>query len=529
MLDEPEDPASAIVTIDPHNGDIEAMAESESYEQSQYNLAADGHRQPGSTFKAIDLADALSRGIDPNSTYYLSHTLEPGWLTGYPTYEVKTFEGTSLNKSINLVDATLTSDNTVYAQLAADLGEHTITEMAYKMGVKTHLSSYPAEALGGLTLGVTPLEMADVYATLADGGYRNKPIAITKVVFPDGHVDSSWGVPHRTKVLSEGVTAEETSILHENVESGTATRSAIDCPTAAKTGTTSELVDAWLDGYTPRYATVVWMGYPNKRVSMTDVHGEPQQGGYLPAEIWHDYMSTVTEGQSCIAVPRSQGTDLLPAVLRALREHRTLDRRAANTARKTSTRRKRSPAKKSSPTHATVPARAQAAAAGRRAGDGGGGGAGGDGGNPERPNAHANAPSGTDHGRARRRRRRRTATAETPAEPAPGSSAGPPRGPRHAGSLNQEIRDKGRARASRDGQMGQGLVAKEDKVEFEGEVIEALPNAMFRVKLDNDHVVLGHVAGKMRRFRIRILPGDRVRCELSPYDLDRARIVYRHR
>jgi translation initiation factor IF-1 len=77
-------------------------------------------------------------------------------------------------------------------------------------------------------------------------------------------------------------------------------------------------------------------------------------------------------------------------------------------------------------------------------------------------------------------------------------------------------------------QIGCG-VAKEDKVEFEGEVIEALPNAMFRVKLDNEHVVLGHVAGKMRRFRIRILPGDRVRCELSPYDLDRARIVYRHR
>ncbi len=170
VLDEPEDPASAIVTLNPANGDIEAMAESESYEKSQYNLAADGHRQPGSTFKAIDLADALSRGIDPNSTYYLSHTLEPGWLPGYPTYEVKTFEGTSLNKSLNLVNATLTSDNTVYAQLAADLGEETVTQMAYKMGVTTHLRSYPAEALGGLTLGVTPLEMADVYATLADGG-----------------------------------------------------------------------------------------------------------------------------------------------------------------------------------------------------------------------------------------------------------------------------------------------------------------------------------------------------------------------
>jgi penicillin-binding protein 1A len=145
--------------------------------------------------------------------------------------------------------------------------------------------------------------MADVYATLADGGYRNTPIAITKVVFPDGHVDSSWGTPHRVKVLSNGITAEETSILHDNVLSGTATRSAINCPTAAKTGTTSELVDAWLDGYTPHYSTVVWMGYPNKRVSMTDVHGEPQQGGYLPAEIWHAYMAAVTEGQKCSEFP----------------------------------------------------------------------------------------------------------------------------------------------------------------------------------------------------------------------------------
>lgn len=305
VLNEPEDPAAAIVTIDPANGDIEAMAESQSYEQSQYNLAAQGHRQPGSTFKAIVLADALSRGVDPNSTYYDSHTLSPGWLPGYPTYEVKTFGGEQ-NGTINLVQATLKSDNTVYAQLAADLGESTITEMARKMGVVSPLHSYAAEALGGLTLGVTPLEMANVYATLADGGYRNTPIAITKVVFPDGHVDNNWGKPHRVKVLSEGVTAEETQILKENVESGTAGRSAITCPTAAKTGTTSELVDAWLDGFTPNYSTAVWMGYPTKRVSMTDVHGEPQQGGYLPAEIWHAYMSQVVEGKACEQFPTAQ-------------------------------------------------------------------------------------------------------------------------------------------------------------------------------------------------------------------------------
>jgi len=303
ILDEQGDPASAIVTIDPHNGDIEAMAESEGYDQSQYNLASQGHRQAGSTFKAIDLADALSRGVAPNTTYYLSHTLEPGWLPTYPTYEVKTFENTSLNKSINLVQATLTSDNTVYAQLAADLGEETITQMAYKMGVREHLHSYPSEALGGLTVGVSPLEMANVYATLADGGWRNTPIAITKVVFPDGHVDDSWGKPHRVKVLSNGVTSEETTILHENVLDGTAGRSAIDCPTAAKTGTTSNFTDAWLDGYMPDYSTSVWMGYPNKAIPMTDVHGAAQQGGYLAAEIWHTYMAAVTEGQSCTQFP----------------------------------------------------------------------------------------------------------------------------------------------------------------------------------------------------------------------------------
>jgi penicillin-binding protein 1A len=304
VLNQPEDPAAAIVTINPANGDIEAMAESESYEKSQYNLAADGHRQPGSTFKAIVLADALSRGVDPNSTIYDSHTLAPGWLPGYPTYEVKTFGGEQ-NGAINLVAATLKSDNTVYAQLAADLGENTVTEMAHKMGVVSPLQGNAAEALGGLHLGVTPLEMANVYATLADGGWRNSPIAITKVVFPDGHVDTHWGQPHRTKVLTEAVTSEETRILHLNTQSGTAANSAISCPTAAKTGTTSELIDAWLDGYNSEYSTAVWMGYPSRRVPMTNVHGEPQQGAALPSDIWRTYMAAVTEGHPCAPLHES--------------------------------------------------------------------------------------------------------------------------------------------------------------------------------------------------------------------------------
>ncbi|HWH11563.1 MAG TPA: transglycosylase domain-containing protein [Solirubrobacteraceae bacterium] len=299
VLNQPGDPSAAIVTEDPHTGQVLAMAQSSTYQQTQYNLATEGHRQPGSTFKAIDLAQALSDGIDPDTTYYDSHYLAAGWLPGNPTYAVSTF-GNDYGGSTNLVEATLKSDNTVYAQMAVDLGEKNITNMAYRLGVTTKLDSFPSDALGADP--VTPIEMANVYATLADGGYRNTQTVIKKVVFPDGTVDASWSDDNRVQAVTDGVAAEETNILEQNVLRGTAVNSAVDCPTAAKTGTTSNLVDAWLDGYTPNYATVVWMGYPNKDVPMTDVHGEPQQGAALPATMWHDYMLPVV-GTHCTPFP----------------------------------------------------------------------------------------------------------------------------------------------------------------------------------------------------------------------------------
>jgi len=301
VLNQPGDPAAAIVTENPHNGQVEAMAQSSAYAHTQYNLATEGRRQPGSTFKAIDLAEALNEGVDPNSTTYDSHPLQPGWLATNPTYGVKTFGGESQGP-INLVQATVTSDNTVFAQLAADIGQPNITRMAYRLGVTTKLNSYPAEALGGLTDGVSPLEMANVYATLADGGYRNTQTVIKKVVFPDGTVDSSWGNDNRVQAVTDGVAAAETNILEQNVLRGTATASAVNCPTAAKTGTTNNLYDAWLDGYTPDYATVVWMGYPDRNIAMNNVHGQPQQGGYLPAQMWHNYMLPVI-GTHCTPFP----------------------------------------------------------------------------------------------------------------------------------------------------------------------------------------------------------------------------------
>jgi len=77
--------------------------------------------------------------------------------------------------------------------------------------------------------------------------------------------------------------------------------------------------------------------------------------------------------------------------------------------------------------------------------------------------------------------------------------------------------------------QSESVIAKEDAIVLEGTIVQSLPNAMFNVQLENGHTVLGHISGKMRRYYIRILPQDKVRVELSPYDLSRGRITYRYK
>ena len=177
-------PSSAIVTINPKNGYIVAMASSADYAETKFNLAAQGARQPGSSFKVFALMTALRRGVNPNSTRYTSvsptHIDDPKF--GAP-FDIKTYGGTS-GGNMNLFQATLRSDNSVFIQLALDLGPDKVADTAVDMGVKRrHVHGYPAESLGGLENGVSPLEMATAYATIASGGYRNRPTAITKVTF----------------------------------------------------------------------------------------------------------------------------------------------------------------------------------------------------------------------------------------------------------------------------------------------------------------------------------------------------------
>jgi penicillin-binding protein 1A len=292
-LSYPSDPSAAVVAIDPRNGYIRAMASSSSYKDRQFNLAAQGHRQPGSAFKTFVLTTAIKRGVNPGSTTYVSKPLDLKTVD-YGPWKVQTYDQT-YGGAMNLVRATLRSDNTVFAQLDLDLGPKSVAETAKEMGITTKLDGYPAEGLGGLTRGVSPLEMANAYATLASGGIRNKPIAIKSVVFPSGDAED-LGKAKRERVLQPPVAYEVTKILRQNVLGGTGTRANIDCPSAGKTGTTDNFNDAWYVGYTPDFSVASWVGYPNALREMRSVHGISVAGGTFPAEIWRRFMEVAKVG-----------------------------------------------------------------------------------------------------------------------------------------------------------------------------------------------------------------------------------------
>ena len=299
QLYDPADPSGALVSIDPSNGYIRAMASSGTYQDGVFNLAAQGHRQPGSSFKTMVLTAAIRAGVDPNRTTYVSKPLDLDDPV-YGPWKVETY-GKTYNGTMTIKSATLASDNTVYAQLILDIGPKKVCQTAKDLGIKTKLDCYPAEGLGGLRLGVTPLEMANAYATLASGGVRHEPKAIKRVVFPDGKSED-LGKPVSKRVLTDGQAYEVTQILQANVLGGTGTAAQIGCPAAGKTGTTDNFNDAWFVGYTPKLATSVWVGYPKAQISMEATRIGSVAGGTWPAMIWHDFMITA-KGDDCDDFP----------------------------------------------------------------------------------------------------------------------------------------------------------------------------------------------------------------------------------
>ena len=283
-------PAAGLASVDPETGEIVALASTEGYaSESQFNYAWQAHRQPGSSFKTFVLTTAIKQGIDPDSTYYDGSSPKTLETPGGGTWTVNNAEGEG-GGTMDLTSATWHSVNVVYAQLDLDVGPENVTETAEEMGITAPLESVPAEGIGGLAIGVTPLEMATAYATLANGGIHHDPTAISKVEFFDGKVDD-LGSDAGERVLSPGEAYEVTRILEGVITSGTgAGYTSTACTSAGKTGTSEEESDAWFVGYTPRFSTAVWVGHPQTR----EYTG---YGGTTAGPIWQSYMESAQEGE----------------------------------------------------------------------------------------------------------------------------------------------------------------------------------------------------------------------------------------
>ena len=307
------DPAAAVVSINPATGAIRAMtAVTPGRTGNQFNLVAQARRQPGSTFKVFVLTAAVDMGMNPDSTYYVSAPFhyQPDPYT--PAWDVTTYGGT-YSGSISVTSATLASDNTVYAQLTLDVGPQRVADMAHRLGIRSHLDVVPAMGLGADA--ISPLEEASAYATLDAGGVYSKPMAITEVKLASGKddTDAGWGKPQRKRVISDGVASEVTRILQENVLGGTGTGAYFGRPAAGKTGTTDNHADGWFSGYVPQLEATVWVGYPQGEIPMENVHGIAVAGGTFPATIWRLFMESAVGNKPVLTWP----SPLDPVVFRS--------------------------------------------------------------------------------------------------------------------------------------------------------------------------------------------------------------------
>jgi penicillin-binding protein 1A len=292
VLREKTDPAAALVAIDPQTGAVKAM---QSYipdgRKLQFNLATQGHRQAGSAFKPFVLTTAVQQGASLYSTFAGPPELtitDPRCATNGTLWDVHNYADETAG-TMNLLDATANSVNTIFAQLVDVVGPDKVVPVAHRMGITSNLQAVCSITLG--TQAVTPLEMTDAYATLAARGMHHAPQALEVVRGPRGKLVGGLRA-NGQRAIPAWVADQVTYALEGVVQHGTGTAAYFGRPVAGKTGTAESYRDAWFCGYVPQLAACVWIGYPKGEISLVNVEGLAAVfGGSLPAEIWNRFMS----------------------------------------------------------------------------------------------------------------------------------------------------------------------------------------------------------------------------------------------
>ncbi|GGW17829.1 carboxypeptidase [Streptomyces capoamus] len=319
--------ATAAAIVEPGTGKILAMGQSRPYgvnvknDETTINLSVNSDMgggagyQPGSTFKPIVAAAAVEGGKPPtqeySSPYEMAYPSPVSACNGKlwrddPYKPTKlTNENESERGPYAMKEATAKSVNTYYVQLISDIGICPVVDMAKRMGVQRadgrKIQQAPSIALG--TQEVSPLTMANAYATFAARGMHCTPVAIASITQKVGSDQKSLQVPKSTcsRAMSEKTADTVSTLLKGVVEDGTGQEAGLGSrPSAGKTGTTDERFAAWFVGYTPNMAGAVWVGDPQHKRKMTNITigGIPHDkvyGGEVPGPIWRDMMSGALE------------------------------------------------------------------------------------------------------------------------------------------------------------------------------------------------------------------------------------------
>jgi penicillin-binding protein 1A len=298
------DPSAGLVTVDPANGHVLAYVGGLDYfgtaPYAKYDLAGQAQRQPGSSFKPYVLAAALEAGIPLTKEYSAPVSIDIP-VKDQPVWHVPNFPGTPDGGTMDLVDATVHSVNTVYAQLIGDVGPQRVVDLAHAAGVTATLDPIPSIALG--TEGVSVLDMASGFSTFAADGMHAAPVFVTKVTNHNGTVLYS-NDPAPTRAIPATVVRELNGVLQQVLERGTGVNARIGRAAAGKTGTTDNNANAWFVGYTPQLSTAVWIGFADAYRPMVPPTTRIRvDGGTWPADIWQRYMAAALATTPSIAFP----------------------------------------------------------------------------------------------------------------------------------------------------------------------------------------------------------------------------------
>ena len=313
------DPSGAVVVLDPRTGFVRALVGGRDYfgpePEAKFDLATQGMRQTGSSFKPFVLAEALAQGISPQKVYSAPTSLTVPMPNGQEPWVVNNYEGEG-GPPVNLVDATVHSINTVYAQLIQEVGPQKAIDMAHALGITGALKPFPSAVLGSNEISV--IDMASAYSTFAADGMHADPVFVTEITRADGSV-----LYRRPSTLHRAIPTDVargvTGILTQVVQRGTGAAAQLgDRPVAGKTGTANEWRDAWFVGYTPDLVAAVWVGFPERLRSMAPPATPIRvTGGSWPAQIWHGVMAAALGDSPIAAFPAPDPAGAEPATAAA--------------------------------------------------------------------------------------------------------------------------------------------------------------------------------------------------------------------